>query len=131
MNALYPPSPRVKPAFTLIEILATLAVLGLVLPAIMSGLTLCLATASHSRAQAQATALAQAKLGELTAAALWDQTSWAGDWQGDWPGYRWNARLADWNGSTLRELTVTVNWEERGRARDLSLATLIYSDPNA
>lgn len=115
-----------RPAFTLIEILATLAVLGLVLPAVMQGLTLCMATAGHARSQAQATALAQAKLGELVAAAQWDQSTWAGDWSPQWPDYHWSAQLVDWDGPVVRELTVTVNWQERGRGRDVSLTTLIY-----
>jgi prepilin-type N-terminal cleavage/methylation domain-containing protein len=123
-------SRRWRRAFTLIEILATLAVLGLVLPTVMQGLSLCLATASHARSQAQATALMQAKLGELVAANQWNQNSWAGDWKPDWPDYHWSAQMADWDGSYVRQLTVNVGWQERGTPRDISLTTLVYTDPN-
>ncbi len=113
--------------FTLIEILATLAILALVIPAVMQGLSLCLSAAGHARYQAQATELAQAKLGELVADNQFNQTTWAGDWKPDWPQYHWNALLEDWDGQSVRQLTVTVGWNQSGRNRQVALSTLVYT----
>ena len=46
-------------AFTIIEVLATLTLAAIVLPAAVNGILLCLATAGHARDQAQGASLAQ------------------------------------------------------------------------
>ena len=117
---------RPRCGFTLIEVLATLMLVAIVLPVVMNGLTLCLATAGHARSQAEAASLAQTKLTELLVSEDVQQAALSGDFGTDWPGYRWAAQVTAWEGTTLRQVEVTVTWKQRGRDRALTLTTLVY-----
>src|SRR4051794_29563395 len=54
--------------FTLVEVLATIALIAIVLPVAMYGIQLCLQTSSAAKRQAEAATLAEGKLQELVAA---------------------------------------------------------------
>ena len=114
-------------AFTIIEVLATLTLSAIVLPAVINGLLLCLATAGHARQQAQAASLAQSKLAELIATRQLDNAELSGDFGSDWPEYRWSAQLDDWEGSRLVQLDVSVSWTRRDKDRNVTLSTLVYT----
>ena len=62
------PAGRRGRGFTIVEVLATLMLAAIILPAAARGVLLCLATSSHARRQAQAASLAQSKLADLVAA---------------------------------------------------------------
>jgi general secretion pathway protein I len=117
--------------FTLIEVLATLMLAAIVLPAIMRGMSVCLATSGQARRQAEAAALAQDKLSELVALGQLQQATQSGDFGADWPGYRWEARVSDYDGATLRQVDVTVSWPpgggQGGQDRGITLTTLVYT----
>lgn len=115
-----------RPAFTLVEILATLALVAIVLPSVMMGISLALAAADQARHQDEAASLAHTRLSELVATGETQQASLAGDFGDDWPGYRWIAEVADWEDTRLRQLAVTVFWTNRGRERSVTLTTLVY-----
>jgi type II secretory pathway pseudopilin PulG len=126
-----PPGPKLaKPrsarSFTLIETLATLALAAIVLPLAMHGVTLSLRTATSARQQSEAAQLAELKLNELLVMRDTLQLNSYGDFGDNWPQYRWQTNSVHW-GDALYEVTVTVQWEDRGRERDLSLATLVYT----
>ena len=112
--------------FTFIEILATLALLAIVLPTIMSGLSLSLNTASAARQKSQACLLLQGKLNQLLAEDQWSQTEVEGDFGENWPEYRWTAQLSDWDGA-LRQLDLSVHWKQRGQETSVSLTTVVKS----
>jgi len=136
---------RLRPGFTFIEILATMVFLGIVLPAVMAGISLSLSAANSARRQAQASSLAHSKLMELVVGAgsgQLAQTNMAGDFAPDEPDYRWTAQLSEWSGQTtistaptappisLQQLDVTVWWREssgprRGQDGRLTLSTLV------
>jgi len=118
---------RGRGAFTFIEILATLALLAIVLPSIMTGISLCLSTAELARQQAQACSLGHAKLMELVADGQWQHAELAGDFGEDWPEYLWTAELRDWDGELLQELGLTVLWQSRGKDRHVTFSTLVHS----
>ncbi len=123
-------TPRRSPAcraFTFLEILATLVLLAIVLPAVMGGISLCLSTADFARHQTQASFLAQGKLMELVAGGQGQQVELAGDFGTDQLDYRWTAQFSDWDGGTLRQLDVTVWWRQGGQDRHVVLSTLIYT----
>ena len=112
-------------AFTLPEVLATLVLVGIIVPVAMRGLTVALQTSAYARQQLEAGQLAQAKLNELLIQR--DQTTFesSGDFGADWPDYRWvsHGQLAAF---TAYEVTVTVQWTAQGVPRTLSMATMIY-----
>jgi prepilin-type N-terminal cleavage/methylation domain-containing protein len=115
-------------AFTLIEVLATMVMLGIVLPVAMRGVSIALATASSARHRAEAAELGSAKLDELVATGEWSATAPSGDFGTDFPGYTWTVEMAS-RDYGVTEIQLTVTWQERGQPRTLNLATLV-SDVN-
>jgi len=112
---------------TLMEVLATLLLVGIILPVAMRGVSISMRAAANARHQTEAAMLAEMKLNELLAArdpALLGST---GDFGPDWPEYRWQVLAAgvDYN---LYEVTVVVNWQTRGSTRSLQLSSLIYPE---
>ncbi|MFB3894065.1 MAG: prepilin-type N-terminal cleavage/methylation domain-containing protein [Phycisphaerae bacterium] len=111
--------------FTFVEALATIALIAIVMPSVMSGITACLTAGESARQQAQAASLAHGKLMELVAGAQWQQATLGGDFGDQWPGFRWAAQISDWDGSKLVQLDVTVLWQARNKLRTLTLTTLV------
>ena len=116
-----------RPAFTLVEILATLVLVAIILPVAMSGISLALSVADESRRETEAASLAQNKMAEIIACELWQTASLAGDFSPDWPEYRWAALVTQWQGTQLRQLDVQVLWNHRGKDRSVTLTTLVYT----
>jgi type II secretory pathway pseudopilin PulG len=116
-------------AFTLPEVLATLLLTGIVLPAVMHGISLSMAACDEARRKVEATALAENKLAELQAQLtnnLQAGTS-SGDFGSDWPAYRWESEVAARSEATdLAELQVRVVWNGRGVDRFVSVSTMVY-----
>lgn len=112
-------------AFTLVEVLAALALAALILPVAMRGVSLALAAADHAKRQVHAAALAEAKLAELVLTGDWQGADLSGDFGEDSPGYAWTAVVTDWDTETLRRLDVHVSWKAAGRDRLVALATLV------
>jgi prepilin-type N-terminal cleavage/methylation domain-containing protein len=118
------PNSRRRSGFTLIEVLATLVLLGIILPAAMRSISVALAMAGHARHATEAATLAEAKLNELIATNAW-QTGGSGDFGTDHPGYQWRCTSAQQDFS-LSQITLTVAWPERGQERTFNLTTLAY-----
>lgn len=112
-------------AFTLPEVLATLVLIGIVVPVAMSGISLALAAAGHARNTAQAASLGEAKLMELVATGQWAMSGSAGDFGTDWPQYRWTSQITnrDFN---VSEIILVVTWTERGTEQSAVVSTLVY-----
>jgi prepilin-type N-terminal cleavage/methylation domain-containing protein len=125
--------PTTRPAgagrrgFTIVELLATLALVGIVLPVVVHGVLLCLETAAFATQQAEAAALARSKLEELVATGQWYESEMEGDFGEDRPEYRWASLTGEWEDSRLSELIVFVSWTRRGQEHVVVLGTLIYT----
>jgi general secretion pathway protein I len=136
MNAAAPhiPTPRTRrnaPAgFTLVEVLATLVLLGIVVPVAMRGVSVALAAAQTAKRTAEATSLAQSKLNELIADGSWQTSGTSGDFSPEHPEYRWTVENGSANYGT-NEVAVRVTWTQRGQERNLSLSTLVYVSASA
>ena len=115
---------RIRRGFTLMEVLATLLLLGIVLPVAMRGLSVGMNVADSARHNAEAASLAQAKLNELVSTDQWSSST-AGDFGQGFPGYRWmcESSAKDFN---VYEVVLTVTWESRGSERRVNVATLVY-----
>jgi prepilin-type N-terminal cleavage/methylation domain-containing protein len=117
--------------FTLIEVLATLVLLGIVMPVAMRGVSLALAASSIARRTAEATSLAEMKLNELVADGTWQTGGTGGDFADqNQPDYRWTCENVSRDYGT-HEVILHVIWTQRGQERILSLATLVYPDAYA
>jgi prepilin-type N-terminal cleavage/methylation domain-containing protein len=133
-SAIRNPQSAIRPrrGFTLVEVLATVAMIAIVLPVAMYGIQLCLQTASNAKHQAEAATLAQNKLQELTALASLPQTSSlneSGDFAPDFPDYKWQSNTTDID-TDLQQLDVRVTWLARNQQRDLTLSTWVYRAPS-
>jgi len=118
---------RREGAFTIVEVLATLALAAIVLPAVVHGVLLCLSVAGYAHDQAQAAALAQSKLADLLTNNETSDAEATGDFGEDYPGYAWTARVDDWTDDRLVQVDVAVTWTRRGQSREVVLSTLVYT----
>ena len=116
---------RGRRAFTLIEVLATLVVIGIILPVAMHGISLAVLAAGNARASAEASSLAQAKLSELSATTDFFPGSMSGDFGPDHPEYQWQVQTSSID-LGLEEMTVVVSWAARGQTRSVSVSTWAY-----
>jgi type II secretion system protein I len=127
MNRLRTQPPPRRGGFTLPEVLATLLLVAIVLPAVMQAISLATAAAGTARQRSEASALAESKLNELTATNQWQSGGLSGDFGEQWPGYTWQAEVQSWVEPSARELHVHVTWHARGRDYDVTLSTLVYT----
>ena len=122
------PVPRKSHGFTLIEVLAAIALIVIALPVIMRGISMSAHAASVSKQRTQAAALAELKLNELVGTGNWQYGNLTGDFADEWPGYRWSAELADWTDSSVQQLDVHVQWKGPRGDEKVTLSTLVYSN---
>ena len=113
-------------AFTLIEVLVALALVAIILPAVMKGISLATATASLAKRKMAAVSLAETQLAELLVSGEWQNGDLSGDFGEEWPVYRWTAEVTNWEESSFREVRVSVTWTARGAERSVTLATLAH-----
>ena len=135
MNARHVSNLRTKRArsarnrgLTLVEVLATIVMMAIVLPAAMQGISLCASTAVTAKQRSEAAALAEAKLSELIATGDWQFGALSGEFGEAWPEYKWSAGAGDWTGdpnTTMSELSVRVYWVSRQQEREVILTTLL------
>ena len=112
--------------FTLIEALAAMALIAVVLPVVMQGISVAIGLSSHARHQAEAVTLAKMKLDELIATQQLNGSAPQGDFGEDFPGYEWAADINTWPlDASLSELTITVTWTARQRQQQVQIATLV------
>jgi prepilin-type N-terminal cleavage/methylation domain-containing protein len=127
-----PRRPHARRGFTLIEVLATIVLMGIVLPVAMHGISLCMRSAQSARQRGEAAALAESKLNELVATGDWQYGLLSGDFGEAWPEYRWNGAATERaDDPSLHELSVRVAWTTRGQERDVTLTTLVFESTAA
>jgi general secretion pathway protein I len=112
-----------RSAFTLVEVLATLVLIGIVIPVAMQGVSVAMSAASNARRTAEAATLAEAKLNQLVVTGEWQFAGQSGDFGAQWPGYKWTAQTTQ-HDFGVTEIALRVNWQERGRERYLTVSTL-------
>ncbi len=118
---------RASTGFTLIEALVSLAMLAVILPIAMQGISLALRLGSDAKHRDEAATLASSKLDELTATGSWNTGPTSGDFGAARPGYRWTATTQTWVDANSTQLTVEVFWTARQVERSVSIATLVNS----
>lgn len=118
--------------FTIVEVLATMALLAIVLPVLNEAISTATHTASDARRRTEAAALAESKLTEIISTGAWENGSaMAGDFSPDWPDYHWTASVGDWTQSGLEQIDVHVTWTGRNGPRDIQITSLVYNGVNA
>ena len=119
--------------FTFAEVLATLTMLAIAMPAVMGGISLATRAGAAARLRGEAGGLAESKLNELVATGQWQNGSASGDFGADWPRYHWVANVTSWTeGSSqggMEQLEVRVS-TNTGLEPDIVVTTLVYSGIN-
>lgn len=118
------------PAFTLIEVLATLLLLAIVLPVIMRGISMATSAGSLAKQRSDAYGLCESKLNELLATGQYQYGNLSGDFSPDYPQYRWTAQVLDWTDPNVEQLDVHVLWNSRNSQQDIVLSSLVYPNAN-
>lgn len=115
-------------SFTIVEVLATLVLAGIVLPVAVDGVLVSMAASVRARQQAEAAQLAQTRMAEILAAGDIEESEMEGDFGEEWPAYRWMSVLDNWpEDDRLNQLSVGVFWTRRGREYHVLLTTLVYT----
>jgi general secretion pathway protein I len=119
--------------FTLIEVMAAMLLIGIVLPAVMQGVSATTRAGSAARHRTEAATLAEGKLSELMVTGAWDGKGLVGDFGTDWSAYKWRAAVDDWagdvTGTGMQQLDVTVTWNDAGREQSVIVTGLVYVRP--
>jgi type II secretion system protein I len=114
-------------AFTLVEVLVTLALVGITFPVVMSGVTLSLQAADDARKKEEASGLAEQKLSELVESdGNGESAQTSGDFGAEHAGFTWQAQVSNVD-TDLDQVSVRVSWNSRGRQRGLELAGFSYT----
>lgn len=116
--------------FTLIEVLATLLLVGVVLPVIVRATGTSAQLGVWSQRSAAAAALADTRLAELIVTGEWEGGDAAGVFDTETYGpdatpFAWSLAVDDWNTTEFTQLTLTVTWENGRRQRDVALTTVV------
>ncbi len=117
-----------RAAFTLVEILASLAFLGLVIPVAVSALMVANRAAVVSERSLVAVQIGENRLNELLLAQTWMTAASRGTFGDERPGYRWELQQADWNSGAMTELTLDVFFQVQGQEQSVRLSTLVNEE---
>ena len=113
--------------FTLIEILAALLLIGLVLPAVMKGISLASLLVADSDHRYEALSLAETKLAEVLLEETWQTSaSQTGQFENELEDYEWVLDVSNWTEADVKQVNVFVYWQQRNRQRHIQLSTLVY-----
>ncbi len=122
---------RAQRGFTLVEVLAAMLLIGIVLPAVMTGVSLATRASTEAQHRTEATTLAQSKLAELIATGNWQGGVLQGDFSPDWLNYKWQASVQQWANDTttssVQQIDLKVSWvSTRNGEQAVTLSTLAY-----
>lgn len=112
-------------AFTFIEVLASLLFMAIVIPAVVTALTISNRAAIVSERTNVAVQLAENRLNELLLDNTWSTGESRGEFGADWPGFRWQLTQTTWEIDNLTELTIEVFFPVQGQEQSVQLSTLV------
>lgn len=123
-------------AFTLIEALIAIALVAVVLPVALAGVSSAGRSAGKAHREQVALMLAQNKLNTLVASGDWSAGSSSGSFDPDADGteaagFRWQSEVAPWRDPTVHTLRVTVSWDPVAPTHQVSLDTLVVPPSSA
>jgi len=122
----------VAEGFTLLEVLAALLLVGLVLPAVMKGISMVSILASDSDHRYEALDLAETKLAEVLLEKTWQTSSSMSGrfdddyFDGEYKDYEWVLDVSNWTQADIKQVDIFVYWQQRNRQREIRLSTLVY-----
>lgn len=118
-----------RAAFTLIEALIAIALVAVVLPLAIAGISAATRAAGDVRSHAIARRLADGLLAKLVANGGWQTSAQSGIFTATDDGdeatrFTWQLATETWRDPTIRTITVTVAWEPSNDAHRVVVTTL-------
>ncbi len=123
-------SAKCRSAFTLVEVLAALMFMAIVIPVALQGMHVASLAGEVSQRKAVAIRVAERMLNELKVTGQLENTGQTGTIQEGAMQYRWTLRTEIWPEDTMRQSTVDVVFQVRGKNYDVHLTTLIAEESN-
>jgi prepilin-type N-terminal cleavage/methylation domain-containing protein len=117
-----------RAGFTLAEVLASMVLIGLVIPAALAGISLAIRLGEAAQDQTHASMLGSGKLDELLATGEWQDGDAEGDFGDEWPDYGWSMTVYDWEEPAVSQIDVVVEWTRRGKERFVTFTGLAYRE---
>lgn len=124
---------RNRRGFTLIEVLVTMVMMGIILPVALHAMSSAMLAASYARHATEAATLGQSKLNEMVAMLMSGEVntiSGSGDFGPGWPDYTWECQETYDTNLAVTQLDLKVVWLARGQERSVLLSTMV-ADPTA
>ena len=112
--------PSSRCGMTLIEALISIAVVALVLPIAIAGVSRAVQSAEQVRRMDIARRLAETRLSLLSADGSWQSSATSGDFDprvdgDDATGFHWQLTVTPWRDPVVRTLSLTVSWNNSQR----------------
>ncbi|AQQ09131.1 type II secretion system protein I [Sedimentisphaera cyanobacteriorum] len=118
-----------RKAFTLIEVLAAVVLVGIILPVAVSGISMAVRVGSNSAKIQRAAILAEDKLAEIRLEKLWTKSEQTGDFEEEgFDDYKWIMTAQDWTDPSLLEVDITVYWSGDIERDSIRLTTLVQQE---
>lgn len=114
--------------FTLVEILVSLAMMGLVLPVVLMAFTNGARSRSVAAGRTTAAYLLRDRLTEIEARGVPQIGEDSGEFEAG-AAYIWESNVSATEVEGLYDVVVTIRWQERGEIRSFSVRTYI-ADPD-
>jgi type II secretory pathway pseudopilin PulG len=111
-------------AFTLAEVLAALVFMAIVIPVVLHGLNIASLAGEVAQRKGQAARIAERVLNENLVTTNGNQTSQSGTVNQGVGQFNWTLRSENWNGDTLRQISVQVDYPVRDKTYSVRLSTL-------
>jgi prepilin-type N-terminal cleavage/methylation domain-containing protein len=121
-----------REGFTLIEVMVTLLLIGIVIPAIMHAITAAAMAASSAHRRDDAAALANSEMTSLILAVNQGQNpTLTGELDQDGFAYTWEATITPWNQDTssmgIQDIDLTLKWTDGGHQTSMTVSSLAYN----
>ena len=117
--------------FTFIEVLASLLFMAIVIPSVVTALTISNRAAISAERTNVAVQLGENRLNELLIDNTWSTGESRGEFGQEWPGFRWELTRGTWEIDSMTELTMEVFFPVQGNEQSVRLTTLVSSSTEA
>lgn len=112
--------------FTLLEVMVAIAILAIALVAVLRSQAHTVFVAGEARLSTTASLLAQSKLAEIESNR---ENATQGDFGEDFPNYSWETSIRKTELKQLREVILTIKWQEQSLTREYKVSFYQYVEP--
>ena len=115
-------------AFSLIEVMIAVLILGVALVGFVQGTTTAITSSKDSEIQTTAVLLASGRIEKLRAEGELEDGESDGDWAEDFPNYSWKQSIAPTEIKGLHDITLTIENPKTGKQL-YELRTMLFEPP--